>query len=83
MTSFAQTLEVIESLPADQQEDVLEVMQRRLAERRRTELVATVKQSRKEFAAGKCKPASIAAILRQVQRKNAKILRTLNHGFHG
>jgi hypothetical protein len=67
MTSFAQTLDVIESLPVDEQEDVLEVLQRRLAEHRRAELVATVKQSRKEFAAGKCKAASVAAIMRQVK----------------
>jgi len=67
MTSFAQTLDVIESLPVDEQEDVLQVLQRRLAEHRRAELVATAKQSRKEFAAGKCKPASVAAIMRQVK----------------
>ena len=67
MTSFAQTLDVIGSLPVDEQEDVLQVLQRRLAEHRRAELVATAKQSRKEFAAGKCKPASVAAIMRQVK----------------
>jgi len=67
MSSFAQTLDVLESLPLDEQEDVLEVLQRRLAERRRAELIATVKQSRKEFAAGKCKPATVAAIMRQVK----------------
>ena len=67
MTSFSHTFDVIESLPVDEQEGVLEVLQRRLAERRRAELVATVKQSRKEYAAGKCKPASVAAILRQVK----------------
>ena len=67
MTSFAHTLDVIESLPVDEQEDVLEVMQRRLAARRRAELIATVKQSRKEFAAGKCKPASVAALMRRVK----------------
>ena len=67
MSSFAQTLNAIESLPVDEQEDVLEVLQRRLAERRRAELIATVKQARKEFNAGKCKPASVAAIMRQVK----------------
>jgi len=67
MSSFAQTLEAIESLPVDEQEDVLGVLQRRLAERRRAELIATVKQARKEFDAGKCKPASVAAIMRQVK----------------
>ena len=64
MSSFAQTLDAIESLPMDEQEDVLEVLQRRLAERRRAELIATVKRARKEFDAGKCKPASVAAIMR-------------------
>jgi len=67
MTSFSHTLDVIESLPVDEQEDVLEVLQRRLAEHRRAEFVATVKQARKEFAAGKCKPASVAAVMRQVK----------------
>ena len=67
MSSFAQTLDAIESLPVDEQEDVLEVLQRRLAERRRAELVATVTQARKEFDAGKCKPASVAAIMRRVK----------------
>lgn len=65
--SFAQTLDVIESLPVDEQEDVLEVLKRRLAEHRRVELIATVKQSRKEFASGKCKPTSVASIMRQVK----------------
>ena len=65
MSTFAQTLDVIESLPVDEQEDVLEVLQRRLAE-----LIATVKQSRKEFAAGKCEPASVTAIMRQVKAGN-------------
>lgn len=67
MTSFAQTVDVFEALPVDQQEDVLEVLQHRLAERRRADLIATVKQSRKEFAAGKCKPASVAAIMRRIK----------------
>ncbi len=67
MTLFAQTLDAIESLPVVEQEDVLVVLQRRLAERRRAELIAIVKQSRKEFDAGKCKPATVAAIMRQAK----------------
>ncbi len=67
VSSFAQTLDAIESLPVEEQEDVLEVLQRRLAERRRAELIAIVKQSRNEFAAGRCKPASVAAIMRRVK----------------
>jgi hypothetical protein len=39
----------------------------RIFQRRRAELIATVKQSRKEFAAGKCKPASVTAIMRRIK----------------
>lgn len=67
MTSFAHTLDVIESLPVEEQEGVLEILQRRVAEHRRAELVATVKKSRKEFAGGKCKPATAASIMRQIK----------------
>ncbi len=67
MNSYAATLEALEALPLEEQESVLEIMNRRLTERRRAELIATVKQSRKEQAAGKCKPASVASIMRQVK----------------
>ena len=67
MNSYAATLEALEALPLEEQESVLEIMKRRLAERRRAELIATVKLSRKELAAGKCKPASVASIMRQVK----------------
>ena len=67
MNSYAATLEALEALPLEEQESVLEIMQRRLAERRRAELIATVKQARKELVAGQCKPASVASIMRQVK----------------
>lgn len=67
MNAYATTLEAVESLPYDQQESLLEVLQRRLAERRRAELIATVKQARKEFTAGRVKPASVATIMRRIK----------------
>ncbi len=67
MNAYAATLEAVESLPHDEQESLLEVMQRRLAERRRAELIATVKQARKELTAGRVKPASAASIMRRIR----------------
>ena len=67
MNSYAATLDALESLPLDEQESLLEIMQRRLAERRRAELIATVKQARKELANGQCRPVSVAAIMRQIK----------------
>ena len=59
MHGYTATLETLEALPLEEQESVLEITQRR-----RAELVATVKQFRKELTAGKCKPASVALICR-------------------
>lgn len=67
MKGYAATLEALSALTLEEQESVVEVMQRRLAEQRRMELIATVKRARKEFAAGKGKPASVSSILRQVK----------------
>jgi hypothetical protein len=56
MTSFAQTSDMIESLPMDEQEDVLAVLQRRLAEHRRDELIATVNNRGRNLPAAKASP---------------------------
>ncbi len=67
MNGYAATLEAVSALPMEEQESLVDILQRRLAEQRRAELISTVKQARKEFASGKGKPASVAAILRQVK----------------
>jgi hypothetical protein len=67
MNAYATTLEAVESLPYDEQESLLEVMQRRLAERRRAELIATVKQARKELTAGRVRPASATSIMCRIK----------------
>lgn len=67
MNEYAATVEALESLGVEEQESVLEIMRRRLAERRRAELIATVKQARQELAGDRVKPASVAAIMRRVK----------------
>ena len=62
MKGYATTLEAWCALPLEDQESWVEIMQRRLAEQRRAGLIATVKQARKEFAAGKGRAATVAAI---------------------
>ena len=68
MKGYAATLEALSALPLEEQESVVEIVQRRLAEQRRNELIATVKQARKEFSTGKGKPATVASIMRQIKR---------------
>jgi hypothetical protein len=66
MKSYGQVVDSIEALPDDQQESLLELVQRRLAERRREALIKSVAEARKEFKSGKLRPASPAEIMRKV-----------------
>lgn len=66
MKSYGQVVDSIEALPDAQQESLLELLRKRLAERRREALIKSVQAARKEFKAGKLRPASPAEILRKV-----------------
>jgi len=49
MKTFGEVLESADSLPVEDQESLIDVLRRRLAEQRRTELVQAVKEARQEF----------------------------------
>ena len=66
MKSYGQVLDSIEALPEDQQESLVDIVRKRLAERRRDALIKSVGEARKEFKSGKLRPASPAAIMRRV-----------------
>jgi adenylate kinase len=66
MKNYGQVLDSIEALPDEQQESLVELVQKRIAERRRAALVKSLQEARKEFKAGKCRPASPAEIMRKV-----------------
>lgn len=66
MKTYGQVVDSIEALPADQQQSLMELLQHRLAERRREALVASVQAARKEFKAGKLRPVSASEIMRKV-----------------
>ena len=66
MTKFAQILDSAGDLAIEEQESLVEVLQHRLAEHRREELVAAVKSARREFKAGRCRPATPAQIIKRL-----------------
>ena len=66
MTKFAQVLDSADGLALEEQESLVEVLQHRLAEHRRAELVAAVKAARQEFKAGRCRPATPAQIVKRL-----------------
>ena len=66
MKSYGQVLDSIEALPEEQQESLVDIVRKRLAERRRTALMKSVGEARKEFKSGKLRPATTAEIMRNV-----------------
>ena len=66
MNSFATVLDSADQLSPEEQESLIGVLQRRLTERRRAELVEFVREARREFRQGRCRPASTAQILKRI-----------------
>jgi hypothetical protein len=65
--TFADVLDAAEQLDVEAQAELVAVLSRRLAERGRERVAATVAQARREFAAGQCQPMTAAEILREAQ----------------
>ena len=64
MKTFAQVLDSADELGVEEQESLVEVLQRRLAERRRETLLQAVKSARREFEGGCCRPATPKQIVK-------------------
>ena len=65
--AFADALDAAEQLDVDAQAELVAVLSRRLAERGRERVAATVTQARQEFAAGQCQPMTAAELVREAQ----------------
>ncbi len=57
--TFADALEIIESLPEEQRESIIEIVRRRLIEERRERLAQTVKEARKEYDRGEVRRGTV------------------------
>lgn len=62
---FDDVLDAAEQLDADAQAELVAVLSRRLAERGRERVAATVEQARREFAAGQCQAMTAADLLHE------------------
>jgi len=65
--TFADVLDAAEQLDVESQAELIAVLSRRLAERGRERVAATVAEARGEFAAGQCEAMSAAEIVREAQ----------------
>ena len=65
MTEFGKALENVQSLPPEEQEDLVDIVQKQLLEQRRAELDAAIEEAQVEYKAGKCQPSSVEDIMNE------------------
>ena len=63
---FAEVLEAVDQLSADEQETLVAIVQRRMAERGRKQLAADIQEARREFAAGLCQPSTAEELMNEI-----------------
>ncbi len=65
-TTFAEVLETIEKFTVDEKETLVDILQHRLAEYRREQLLKDIKSSEDEFEKGICKPMSVDDFMQEI-----------------
>ena len=63
---FGEILEEADRLPLEDQETLIEVLQRRMRDRRRAELAKDIQEAQKEFQEGRCRPATADELMREI-----------------
>ena len=64
--SFGEVLEAADKLTLEEQESLIDILHRRMIERRRAELKQDIENARKEFHEGHCKPATPNEIMKEI-----------------
>ncbi len=65
-TTFAEILEAADQLPLEDQENLIDILQKRLQDHRRACLVKDVQEAQKEFAEGKCQPLTPEQLMEEI-----------------
>ncbi|MFQ5421749.1 MAG: hypothetical protein ACE5EY_15460 [Anaerolineae bacterium] len=66
VSKFQDVLEVVETWPLKDQSLLIEIMERRLAQKRRDELASEIKEARAAYQAGDVKRGSVADLMAEL-----------------
>ena len=66
IASYAEVLEAVDGLPLDEQENLAEILHRRVTERGTEELAREPLQAQQEHEQGGCQPATIDGLLSEI-----------------
>ena len=64
--SFGDILEAAKQLPLEEKEDLIRILQNRLREQKRSDLIKDVRESEREFAQGKCQPVTPDELMKEI-----------------
>ncbi len=63
---FAEVLEIVDRLTLDEQNSLMAIVNRRLAEKRRQAIVDDVREASEDYRTGKCQPTTPEQLLKDV-----------------
>ncbi len=66
ITTFAEILEATDKLSPEDQENLIDILQNRLRDRRRAEKIRDVQEVQKDFAEGKCQPVTPEQLMEEI-----------------
>jgi hypothetical protein len=66
MSHFEEVLEVVETLPLDDQEILVELVRQRVADKRRAEIAHNINETRAEYQAGQVQRGSVADLMSEI-----------------
>ncbi len=64
--SFADILEAVEQLPFEDREELIRILQNRLREQKRTDLIRDVRESEQEFVKSECQPVTPEQLMNEI-----------------
>ncbi len=67
LTPFAEALDAADKLSADEKEELIAILHRRMAEEGRRRLVAEVQEAKKEYAAGQYRAVTVEELMREIE----------------
>jgi hypothetical protein len=66
--TFQEALDIVESLPESQQEDLIDLIRRRLIEQKRQKIAKGIREARKEYAKGEVKKGSVDDLMKELSK---------------
>ncbi len=64
--TFHEVLDIVESLPEYQQEDLIDIIRRRLIEQRRNKLAESIREAREDYARGEVRKGTVDDLMKEL-----------------